>query len=95
MDFRAAVKRDEQPGVGPLIEAIAGKRKRRSSVPCYVGASGDNGLTGPPPPPEEGSPQECAAFGNATSSSTVPIENGQQENDFVRTVGRWGSEWPS
>lgn len=37
----------------------------------------------------------AGGFESATSSSTVPIENGQRESDYVRIVGRWGSEWPS
>lgn len=70
--------------------AVGGRRLRRSSVPCGFGGDvacliGGAGVSG----------SLLADFGSPLSSSMAPIEDGERENDFVHTVGRWGAEWPS
>lgn len=76
LEFRAPVKRDEQPGDGAC--------RRRSSVLSLSGLMGTSAASGA---------SALLLVDGHAMTSTMPIENDQQ--DYVRTVGRWGSEWPS
>lgn len=83
LEFRAPVKRDEQPG-GLFVGGT-----RRLSFPGGAGngfpaASGITAAGG----------AVIMEHGNAVLPLPIGSEN-DQERGYVRTVGRWGSEWPS